>query len=213
VLEAFSAKRLVDLAAAHDCVIELVPEVGDFIATGEPLLRIYGGRAAEIANAARNLVATGIERTLRQDPGFALRILVDIAIKALSPAINDPTTAVTAIDQIHRLLRIMGLRHLDTGLINDSSGALRLVYRSPKWNQFVSLSMTEVRQFGATSVQVTRRLRAMLDSLMRSLPPPRHAALVEQRELLDATIARTYADAREQALAAAGDLQGIGGSE
>src|SRR5256885_12776101 len=80
-------------------------------------------------------------------------------------------------------------------------------------SQFVSLSMTEVRQFGATSVQVTRRLRAMLDSLMRGLPPPRHAALMEQRELLDATVARTYADAREQALAAAADLQRIGGSD
>jgi uncharacterized membrane protein len=137
---------------------------------------------------------------------------VDIAAKALSPAINDPTTAVTAIDQIHRLLRIVGLRRLDNGLVNDKAGKLRLVYRTPGWNEFVCLGMTEIRQFGAGSVQVMRRLRAMLDSLLFSLPPQRHQALLEQKELLEATIARTYADERERTLASTSDLQGIGGS-
>ena len=71
------------------------------------------------------------ERTLEQDPAFAFRMIVDIALKALSPAINDPTTAVLAIDQIHTLLREVGMRQLNDGMAYDSSGQLRLVCHNP----------------------------------------------------------------------------------
>ena len=86
-------------------IIEFVPQVGDFVATDEPLFRLYGGASAIDDRRLRESVAFGSERTIEQDPTFAFRILVDIAIKALSAAINDPTTAVTAIDQLQRLLR------------------------------------------------------------------------------------------------------------
>ena len=71
------------------------------------------------------------ERTLEQDPTFAFRIIIDIALRALSAAINDPTTAVLAIDQLHRLLRLVGKRHLRTDEILDSAGELRVVFRTP----------------------------------------------------------------------------------
>ena len=108
---------------------------------------------------------------MEQDPAFAFRIIVDIASKGLSPAINDPTTAVLAIDQIHHLLRSVGGRHLDEGLAHDRSGSLRLVYRTPDWEDFVYLAVTEIRQFGGTSIQVARRLRAMLENLTDILSP------------------------------------------
>src|SRR5205823_15013784 len=76
-------------------------------------------------------VAVGQERTMEQDPAFAFRIIVDIACKGLSPAINDPTTAVLALDQIHHLLREVGRRHLDDERVRESSGRVRLVYRTP----------------------------------------------------------------------------------
>ena len=66
---------------------------------------------------------------MEQDPAFAFRIVVDIAIKALSPAINDPTTAVLAIDQLHRMLRSVGRRNLRTDEILDASGRLRVIFR------------------------------------------------------------------------------------
>ena len=101
---------------------------------------------------------------------------MDIASKGLSPAINDPTTAVLAIDQIHRLLGSVGNRNLSEGYVRDSAGPIRLIYRTPDWEDFVHLAVTEIRQFGGESIQVTRRLRAMLENLLVTLPEPRGAA-------------------------------------
>ena len=95
-------------------VIEFVPQIGDFIATDEPLFNLYGGTASLDDGNLMSTVAFGSERTLEQDPTFAFRIIIDIALKALSPAINDPTTAVIAIDQVHRLLRKAGTKNLRT---------------------------------------------------------------------------------------------------
>ena len=148
---------------------------------------------------------------MEQDPAFAFRIMVDIASKALSPAINDPTTAVLAIDQVHHLLRSVGGRRLDEGLAHDTSGALRLVYRTPDWEDFVCLAVTEIRQFCGTSIQVARRLRAMLENLTELMPPERTALLRGELKLLQRSAARSFPEPEDQALADVSDLQGVGG--
>src|SRR6185295_14212979 len=112
VVLAFDLRGLVRLGARHDCLIELVPQVGNFVAPGGTLFRIYGG-ADLPPDTLRQAIALGAERTMEQDPAFAFRLIVDIASKGLSPAINDPTTAVLALDQIHHLLRHVGSRRLD----------------------------------------------------------------------------------------------------
>ena len=160
VVLAFSAQALARLAQSTDAIVELVPQIGDFVAGGSPLLRVYGGKNPISERALRGCVAIGAERTIDQDPRFVFRILVDIASKALSPAINDPTTAVLALDQIQHLLSILGRRYLDEGEIRDSDGKVRVVYGTPDWPDFVMLAVSEVRQFGASSIQVNRRLRA-----------------------------------------------------
>ena len=211
VVLAFDLKGLVTIAKRSRCVIELVPQVGDFVAAGDPLFRIseYDGELSP--EVLRNSVAIGRERTLEQDPMFALRVIVDIASKALSPAINDPTTAVIAIDQLHQLLRDIGRRQLDDGMETTGDGRLLLVYRTPNWEDFVSLALTEIRQYGATSIQVTRRLQAMLENLIETLPGFRHAVLEEELALLSGTIERTFVDPEERERASIGDLQGVGG--
>ena len=208
---AFDLKGLVSVAERSDCVIELVPEIGDFVAAGSPLFRIYRGGNDLTDDYVRRFIALGQERTLEQDPMFALRIIVDIASKALSPAINDPTTAVLAIDQLHHLLRDIGNRSLSEGQEVDSRGRLRLVYRTPDWEDFVRLSVTEIRHYGRDSVQVARRLRAMLENLMQTLPEHRAPALRQELRLLGLSAKRVFADADDQVLADTGDMQGIGG--
>ena len=99
---------LLTLAERTDSLIEMVPQVGDFVATGDPLFRVYQGDTSLPMGALLQSVCVGDERTTEQDPTFVFRILVDIASKGLSPAINDPTTAVLAIDQVHHLLRTRG---------------------------------------------------------------------------------------------------------
>ena len=123
VVLAFDVAGLVELARRADCLIEFVPQVGDFVTSGGPLFRLYGGGEVVSDSLLDQAVAIGPERTMEQDPEFAFRIIVDIAAKALSPAINDPTTAVLALDQIHRLLRAVGERQLDTGRIHDAHRA------------------------------------------------------------------------------------------
>jgi uncharacterized membrane protein len=153
------------------------------------------------------------ERTLQQDPTFAFRIMVDIASKGLSPAINDPTTAVLAIDQIHNLLRSVGVRRLDDGRVRDAAGTLRLVYRTPDWDDFVHLAVTEIRQFGGVSIQVARRLRAMLEGLIRTLPEDRTTLLRKELDLLHRSAKRFFVEPEDQALAQVSDFQGVGGKQ
>jgi uncharacterized membrane protein len=210
---AFGTAVLVKLARRANCTIELVPQVGDFVAKGEPLFRIHPENAPIDEHRLRAAVAIGGERTLEQDPCFAFRIMVDIAIRALSPAINDPTTAVSALDQIHRLLRYIGGRQLDNGVVTDKDGKVRLLYPTPDWEDIVCLATSEIRLFGVSSLQVARRLRAMLEHLIAILPPPRIPALRQEMELVQAAVERSYSDAADRRLAGLGDLQGVGGQE
>ena len=211
VFLAFDKEGMVETARRVDCMIELVPQIGDFLATGEGTFRLYGADANNISDGSlRNSVAVGPERLLEQDPAFGLRILVDIAIKALSPAINDPTTAVLSLDQIHRLLHLLGGRQLDTGIAQDSSGLVRLVYRTPCWEDYVTLAVTEIRLCGAESPQVTRRLQAMFEQLVQVLPLERAETIRKEMALLQRTIQREFADSEDRILAGVADLQGFG---
>ncbi|MBS1218589.1 MAG: rane protein-like, partial [Proteobacteria bacterium] len=146
VVLAFDVAGLVELARRGDCIVEFVPQVGDFVTAGDPLFRLFCGGETITDRQLEHAVAFGPERTMEQDPEFAFRIIVDIASKALSPAINDPTTAVLALDQIHRLLREVANRQLDNGRICDDAGELRLTYRTPDWENIVGLAVTEIRQ-------------------------------------------------------------------
>ena len=199
-------------AQRADGVIALAPQIGDFIAPDEPLFFLYGNAARIDDRLLRSSVAFGDERTMEQDPIFGLRILVDIALKALSPAINDPTTAVIAIDQIHRLLRVAGKRRLHSAEITDRSGRLRLVQRTPDWEDFVLVACAEIRACGASSLQIVRRLRAMIENLLALLPAYRHAPLADERARLDVAIASAFKMPDELALARIPDVQGLGGS-
>lgn len=210
---AFDLKGLVALGERCDCLIELVPQVGDFIASGDPLFRLYESNHTPTDEQLQDSVAIGQERTLDQDPLFGFRIIVDVASKALSPAINDPTTAVLAIDQIHHLLRDIGKRYLAEGTEVDRAGRVRLLYRTPNWEDFVVLGITEIRHYGHDSIQVQRRLHAMLEDLIATLPGQRHAVLNKEASLLATSSKRSFPDVEDQQLADSGDLQGIGGSD
>ena len=212
IVLAVNLQLLVVEAQRADSVIELVPQIGDFVAMDEPIFHLYGNTGAIDDRKLQTLVAFGTERTLEQDPMFAFRILVDIAAKALSPAINDPTTAVLAIDQLHRLLRMVGTRDLRGEEIVDSKGQLRVIFNTPNWEDFVHISFREIRLFGSGSMQIPRRLRAMIENLTHTLPERRHAALRAELALLDRVIEQQYPFPEDLALARIPDSQGLGGS-
>jgi uncharacterized membrane protein len=211
VILAFDLAGLVELAEGANCRIEFIPQVGDFITNGDPMFRIYGEGDAGVDQKLHKSVAIGPERTLEQDPGFAFRIIVDIASKALSPAINDPTTAVLALDQINRLLREVAIRQLDTGSAYDSNGQLRVIYRTPDWEDIINLAITEIRHYGKDSIQVVRRLRALLENLIEAVPPQRVASLREELEILNRGLEKDFRDPEDRVRAASADSLGVGG--
>ncbi len=212
IVVAVNVETLVAEAEKAKGVIEFAPQVGDFVGSGEPLFLLHDGADAIDERKLRASVVLGDERTMEQDPLFGFRILVDIAIKALSKAINDPTTAVLAIDQLHRLLRSAGRRNLRTDQILDRAGKLRVIFRTPKWEDFVHLAFSEIRFYGAENIQIARRLRAMIVNLTDTLPAQRHSALRKELELLDRTIEKLYILPEDLKLASIPDLQGLGGS-
>jgi uncharacterized membrane protein len=211
VLQAFDRATLVELAARAACVVELVPAVGDFVAPSDELLRLHGSGASRTdERALRRCFELGRERTLEQDPAFGIRTIVDVGSKALSAAINDPTTAVLALDQLHHLLHLLGQRCLADSATRDASGELRLFYRTPSWEDFVTLAVTEIRLYGASNPQVCRRLTAMLEHLAAVLPEERTAPLRCELAKLRRSIETGYADPADRALAAGADRQGFG---
>ena len=212
VILAVDLETLVAEAGRQGGVIELVPQVGDFVADGEALFELHGGAVKSRDEKLRATVAFGRERTMEQDPIFAFRILADIALKALSPAINDPTTAVLALDQLHRLLRSVGRRYLQGETIEDDQGAIRVVYRTPNWDDFVHVSCQEIRSCGASNVQVARRLHAIFEDLLETLPSQRHESLRRERARLDQAIETSYPIADDRELARVPDSQGLGGT-
>ena len=210
IVLAANTQALVALAQSADGIIEFVPRVGDFVASGEPLFHLHGSATEIDDRRLRAQVAFGPERTIEQDSTFAFRVIVDVAIKALSKAINDPTTAVLAIDQLHRLLRLVGRRHLHDDALFDTEGRLRLIFPTPGWEDFVHLSFREIRFYGAENFQVARRLRAMIMNLAAILPEARLPALHRELQLLDQALELNFVLPEDLALARQPDLQGLG---
>lgn len=130
-------------------------------------------------------VGLTVTRTLTQDVAFGLRQLVDIAERALSPGINDPTTAVQALDQVHDLLRRLATRTIDDGRHTDDDGVLRVQIPVWSWDDYVALALDEVRHWGAASLQINRRLRMLIDDLLTVVDDVRAEPLRTQRRLLE----------------------------
>ncbi|EJC75143.1 putative membrane protein [Rhizobium leguminosarum bv. trifolii WSM2012] len=211
VVVAVNLNALIALAERTNSLIELVPRVGDFVGTDEALFRLYG-RNLPADRTLKNLVALGPERTLEQDSTFAFRIIADIGIKALSKAINDPTTAVLAIDQLQRLLCFVGRRRLFGDEMRGKSGKLRLIRKTPNWEDFVQLSFSEIRLYGAENFQIARRLRAVIEYALQVLPDDRRPALLIELDLLDRMMEKIYLLPEDLMLARTPDSQGLGGS-
>ena len=199
---------LARIATKHDCTIVVLATIGDYLPSNIPVFAVHGASDLDPDELLRH-VGTGPERTTYQDTGFGFRQLVDVAEKALSPGINDPTTAVQCLDRIHDLLRRIAVRPVPSGRFHDDTGALRLVVPLPTWDDFVHLAFDEIRHNGVGSLQIPRRMRAALLDLKTVAGPERQGALDLHLAALDDAVARTYDIAEERDRADEADLQGL----
>jgi uncharacterized membrane protein len=202
---------LVRIAEADDCVLTLLPALGEFVPAGAPLFESSKDSTRIDADAAKRSIQVGLERTLDQDTAYGLRMLVDIAERSLSDGpFLDPTTAVQAIDRLYDCLRQLAPRPFPDGRHRDARGQLRLMTRSMTWDDYVHLAFDEIRIAGAGSPQVVRRVRAALEDLLAIAPPERKAPLQEQLHLLDAGASERISEERDRAFSSRSDRSGIG---
>jgi uncharacterized membrane protein len=207
----FDIESLVHHAQQAEAVIAIACSVGDTVVEDMLLLRVHGANKKFPERVLRRAIHLARERTFEQDPKYPLRLLVDIAIRALSPAINDPTTAVQTIDQIEDLLLRLGRRELDAGYARDARGIVRVVFPMPTWEDYLALALDEIRQFGGGSVQVMRRLRAALASIADSpLGMARADAVQRYIRHLDLVIQSSTLDTQDRIMARQEDRQGLG---
>jgi uncharacterized membrane protein len=213
-------RALVAAARRADCVLELIPVVGDFVTAGSPLFRVHArrengatrppGMAALRSEDLARLVAVTDERVHNDDTSYGIRKLVDIAERSIAQPFNDPSTTVQALHRLHDLLRQLAVRQFPTGMHRDEDGVVRLVERTLSWDGYVRLAFDEIRLAGASTPAVTRRLCAALQDLKAVAPPDRQPALDRQLRLITAAVHRTYEDDEDIAAALTPDTEGLG---
>jgi uncharacterized membrane protein len=182
-------EALMRVAVERDLLIAVLPRVGDFVPLGAPIVHLWG--SSDVSDLrAEQWVVLAHERTPQKDAAFGFRQLVDIAVRALSPGVNDPTTAVEVVDRLHDLLRSLVQRDIPSPLRMDGSGRLRLVLPRPDFADYVQLSFEEIRLYGAGSVQVIRRARAALRDLIAIANQERARVLELELERLEQAWAR-----------------------
>ncbi len=204
VLSWFDRDAIVERAEDQDVTVEVLVAPGSWVCEGQPVLLVRGGENDPDATARlRSFIGLSNERDVKRDPAYGFRQIIDIAERALSPGVNDPTTAVQCLDRVHALLRRLARRDLAVGdTIVD--GTVRLRIPVPTWADFLALGCDEARHWGASSLRVHRRLEAMLRDLLDLVDGDRADDVLRQLELLRRR-REDVPDGELEAVAAAGD--------
>lgn len=177
VLRQLDLATLCDLAASCDGVVVLHVGVGDELWRGRTVLTVLGGRDVPDETRFLDALEAGTDRSFEQDPLLAFRLLTDIGLRALSPAVNDPATAVTAIGHAHDLLLLVADRDLDIGDVRDTAGDVRVRLSMPDWDAVLGAAVDEMIHYGAAHPAVRARLVLLLDDLAGRLGPRRRLAV------------------------------------
>jgi len=193
----------VSAASAAGVTVVLLPRVGEHLVAEQPLASVWPGPVDPAMRAAiLDAVLIGPERTLQQDIGFGMRQLVDIALKALSPAVNDPYTGVMVIDRLTTLLCALTTHPLGDVLLRDAEGKLRVAAPVPPFDDYLNLCCDQIRRYGASEPQVLRALLRMLRKVADFTDDPdRRAALARH--------ARLVLEAGEQSIVLPEDKEGV----
>jgi len=202
---AIDVARAERMAARSGAQVVFKVRIGDGIAPGTPVALLAKDSGVERFDRC---VLVHRERSLKYDPVYALRILTDVGLRALSPAINGTTTAVRALDEVEAVLRTAA--PLALGPVRILAGSGSVIVNGTTWSDIVDLAIWEVLEAGLSAPQVTRRLSALLGDLLADLPPERHAPLLRYRRRLHAAVTESV-KTQDAGPWLVGDSQGIGG--
>jgi uncharacterized membrane protein len=210
VIAAIDRAALLRIADQTGGFVDVVPAVGEYLGPGQVVLRISGGHVDAEPQLVRRVFVLARQRTVDQDPAFALRMLVDIAIRGLSPAVNDPTTAVQVLDRIETLLVELAGRHPGPSIVVDDDGRARARVIAPSWSAYVELGLMEIRRYGAGSPQVVRRLHALYDRLGEVAANGERGRIDLERRLLAEAVVAAFPDPEERRIVERADRLGLG---
>jgi uncharacterized membrane protein len=207
-VQSLDGQTLLRLADVHGLVVRLVPAVGDFVVQDTPIAWVARQPPAPASAAAGErddeawrraiprLFTVAAFRTIEQDAAFGMRQLVDVALRALSPGVNDTTTAVTCVDHLGAVLVRLGGRRVESGL-RARDGVLRMIAPGPTFESLLALAVDEIRQNARGNVGVLARLFDVLHLVAQQVGPGErrrsvlgHAALV--REAAEASVPSPY---------------------
>ncbi|MEV4615901.1 DUF2254 family protein [Kitasatospora sp. NPDC049258] len=200
VLQQIDVDRLVASARAADAVLVLRAAPGTTLQRGTPVVDVHGPAApgpvaqgpAVPDSAVLEGLRTGIERSFDQDPLFAFRLLADIALRALSPAVNDPATAVQALDDLEDLLGRTVARPARMLRFTDGAGVVRLLVRLPTGEEYLRTGLDEVVVAAARSPMVLGRIRTLLHHLAAAAGPEAGGPLASRLDRVEAELARRF---------------------
>ncbi|HEX6038247.1 DUF2254 domain-containing protein [Longimicrobium sp.] len=202
-LQAVDGRRLFELGRGRRLVIAMEPHVGDFILPGQPLATVSPPDEVDdaVRAAVRGTFLLGPERTPEQDVEFGIVEISDIALKALSPGINDPTTAFRCIDRLAEVLLELGRRDPPSPWRTER-GEVHYLARHPTFERAVGLAFDQVRHFGASNPGIARKLLDVLARLAELVPASRRPVLLAQARVVAADADARMATAADRAAVA-----------
>lgn len=215
-VNALSTAALLGPAVDAGAIVRLRVAVGDIVAEGATLAWVWRQHAdisdAEeetLADAVHDAVEVGPERSYRQDITFGLRQIVDVAVRALSPGVNDPATAVDAIGQLTEPLIALAERHIGTRVQIDEDGVVRVSAPTREFEEYLELACGQPRRYGAGEPVVLAALARMLGDVAEAASSAtRREAIRTQLEVLLADARRVIDQPRDRAMVerAVGDV-------
>lgn len=185
---------LVRRAAALEGVVELTIAPGDYITPGRTVGRVWGRTTltSEEADGIFDGIHFGTTRTLHADIGLGVRQLLDIAERALSPGVNDPTTALQAMNELHAVLRELCTRPDLSGFLSDDDGTVRAVYRPQTYARALAAAVEELVHYGRDSVRVVPHLHILLADLVEAAIPDHRATTERALASVDSFLAEEH---------------------
>ncbi|MCC5954150.1 MAG: DUF2254 domain-containing protein [Acidimicrobiia bacterium] len=209
VLGSVNVRALARAGDRHEVTLVLRVRAGEYVGKGQPLVDVHGAGRPNAWKVNR-AIYLDTERTMLDDPAFGIRQIADIAIRALSPGVNDPTTAVQALDRITDLLTVIGSAPDQSPYYAWRGDTVRVVWPVHDWASTVELAFTEVRHYGHEAPQIGRRLEASIETLLEVLDPSRHPPLLRQKELLERAVCSDVDDDADRTFLLTPDRGGIG---
>ncbi len=197
---------LLEFAQSCDALVRMECAVGQFVAEGAPLMSLTGVAAEDeesLTGAANRMFVIDTYRTVHQDVGFGVRQIVDIALKALSPSMNDPTTAVSCIDYLSSLLARFAARKIPSRY-RRAEGRLRVIARGPQFDELLHEAFDELRGAASGSLRVQLRVLDALEQIAAAaVGSDRRAAVLRHVDLIDEVGRTMQASSDRRSLAAA----------